>query len=65
MHTISMFYGIFALMYFRDNGRYHLPHIPVRYFGMKASIAIADGRVLAGEIPAKQKIEALLLGGAT
>jgi hypothetical protein len=37
----------------------------VRYSGMKASIAIEDGRVLAGEIPAKQKVEALLLGGTS
>jgi len=36
----------------------------VHYSGMKASIAIKNGRALAGEIPAKQKIEALLLGGA-
>jgi len=31
---------------------------------MNTSIAIEDGYVLAGVIPAKQKIEALLLGGA-
>ena len=29
--TISMFYGILVLMYFRDNRRHHLPHIHVRY----------------------------------
>lgn len=34
--------------------RHHLPHIHVRYSGMKASVAVEDGRVLAGEIPAKQ-----------
>jgi len=41
-----------------------MPHIHVRYSGMKAFIAIEDGRVLSGEIPAMQKIEAQLLGGA-
>jgi len=32
---------------------------------MKAFTAIEDGCVLAGEMPAMQKIEALLLGGAS
>ncbi len=27
MPTISMFYGILVLMFFRDNRRHHLPHI--------------------------------------
>ena len=30
MPTISMFYGILILMFFRDNRRHHLPHIHVR-----------------------------------
>jgi hypothetical protein len=33
MPTISMFYGILVLMYFRDNKRHNLPHIHVRYQG--------------------------------
>lgn len=41
-------------MFYEDNDRHHLPHIHVRYSGMKASIAIEDGRVLAGDIPPKQ-----------
>lgn len=53
MPTISIFYGILVAMFYEDNVRHHLPHIHVRYSGMKASIAIEDGRVLAGEIPAK------------
>lgn len=53
MPTISMFYGILVAMFYEDNDRHHLPHIHVRYSGMKAAIAIEDGRVLAGEIPAK------------
>lgn len=31
-----------------------LPHFHVRYQGSKASIAIEDGRVLAGILPPKQ-----------
>ncbi len=32
----------------------HKPHIHVRYQGHKASVAIEDGSVLAGEIPLRQ-----------
>lgn len=46
MPTISMFYGILVAMFYEDNDRHHLPHIHVRYSGMKAAIAIEDGRVL-------------------
>ena len=41
MPTISMFYGILVLMYFRDNQRHNLPHIHVRYQGEEAAIAMA------------------------
>jgi hypothetical protein len=54
MPTISMFYGILVAMFFEDSDRHNLPHIHVRYAGHKASIAVEDGRVLAGDIPAKQ-----------
>ncbi|HBA71010.1 MAG: hypothetical protein A2X82_12470 [Geobacteraceae bacterium GWC2_55_20] len=54
MPTISMFYGILVLMFFRDNRRHHLPHIHVRYQGDEAAIAIEDGRILDGTVPAKQ-----------
>jgi hypothetical protein len=54
MPTISMFYGILVSMFFMDNDRHHLPHIHVRYQGMKASIAIEDGKVLDGSLPPKQ-----------
>lgn len=37
-----------------DNDRHHLPHIHIRYAGAKASIAIEDGRILAGSVPSKQ-----------
>lgn len=54
MPTISMFYGILVLMYFRDNQRHNLPHIHVRYQGQEAVIAIQDGVVLEGKIPSRQ-----------
>ena len=54
MPVISMFYGILVAIFFEDNDRHHLPHIHVRYSGEKASIAIEDGRVLAGHFPPKQ-----------
>lgn len=54
MPTISMFYGILVTLFYEDNNRHHLPHFHVRYQGSKASIAIEDGRVLAGSLPAKQ-----------
>lgn len=54
MPTISMFYGILVLMFFEDNERRHLPHFHARYQDFKASIAIEDGRVLAGSLPPKQ-----------
>ena len=54
MPTISMFYGILVLMFFRDNRQHNLPHIHVRYQGSEAVIAIPDGAVLGGNIPAKQ-----------
>lgn len=53
MPTISMFYGILVLMYFRDNRRHHLPHIHVRYQGQEASLSIDDGLLLEGILPPK------------
>ncbi len=54
MPTISMFYGILVLMYFRDNRRHHLPHIHVRYQGEEGSVSIDDGLLLDGVLPPKQ-----------
>ncbi len=54
MPTISMFFGILVSMFYGDNEQHHTPHIHVRYQGRKASIAIDDGRVLAGDFPARQ-----------
>jgi len=54
MPTISMFYGILILMFYRDNSRHHLPHIHARYQGEEAAISIEDGVVLDGKMPPKQ-----------
>lgn len=54
MPTISMFYGILVTIFFEDNVRHSLPHIHVRYAESKASVAIEDGRMLAGAFPPKQ-----------
>ena len=54
MPTISMFYGIIVSLFYEEGERHHLPHIHVRYQGFKASIAIDDGRILAGDFPSKQ-----------
>ena len=51
MPTISMFFGILVSIFYGDNEQHHTPHIHVRYQGQKASIAIEDGRVLAGDFP--------------
>ena len=49
-----MFYGIIISMFYEIEEKHHSPHVHVRYQGMKASIAIDDGRVLAGDIPLRQ-----------
>jgi hypothetical protein len=54
MPTISMFYGILISLFYEDNDRHNLPHIHVRYSGSSASVAIEDGRILAGVIPNRQ-----------
>jgi len=54
MPTISMFFGIIVSIFYEDNEQHHTPHIHVRYQGRKASIAIDDGRVLAGDFPSRQ-----------
>ncbi len=54
MPTISMFYGILIRMFFRDVERHYVPHIHADYQGKVAVYAIADGAVLAGELPANK-----------
>ena len=54
MPTISMFYGIIISMFFEIKAKHHLPHIHARYQNNSASVAIEDGALLAGELPARQ-----------
>ena len=54
MPTISLFYGILVLMFFRDQKQHHLPHVHVRYQDNSAVISIGDGEVLDGSFPPKQ-----------
>lgn len=54
MPTISMFYGIIISMFFEIKEKHHLPHIHIRYQGYRASVAIDDAMLLAGELPPKQ-----------
>jgi Domain of unknown function (DUF4160) len=49
-----MFYGIIISMFFEIKEKHHLPHIHVRYQNDRASIAIEDGVLLAGELPHRQ-----------
>jgi hypothetical protein len=51
MPTISMFYGILILIYFYDNKQHSTPHIHAEFAEHEASIAIDDGRILAGSLP--------------
>jgi hypothetical protein len=54
LKSISMFYGILVLMFYKDTKHHTLPHIHVRYSGQNASLSIDDGAVLAGNLPSKQ-----------
>ncbi len=50
MPTISVFYGIVIAMFFNDHDP---PHFHARYAEYRARIAIADGELLDGELPAR------------
>ena len=47
-----MFYGIIVYMYFIDNRQHKRPHIHVSYQGEEVVVAIPDGDILDGAIPA-------------
>jgi len=51
MPIVSTFYGIVIRIYFFDDKQHHLPHIHAECSGDQAVFAIADGAVLAGELP--------------
>jgi len=54
MPIISMFYGIIIRLYLIDNQHHNLPHLHAKYAEFEASVGIADGEILSGELPRKQ-----------
>jgi hypothetical protein len=52
MPAISMFYGIIVYMYAFDNKRHQRPHVHAIYAGAEAVVAIPDGELLEGNLPA-------------
>lgn len=48
MPTISIFYGISIQMFFFDHNP---PHFHARYGRAKALIRLADGEIIAGDLP--------------
>ena len=52
MPEISRFYGLVIYLYW-DEGNHHVPHFHVRYNNYKASIAISNSLLLAGNLPLK------------
>mgnify|MGYP000400976799 CR=1 FL=1 len=54
MAVIAMFYGIIISMYYFDKRQHHVPHIHVKYQGQEAVIAIPEGELLEGQIPANK-----------
>lgn len=52
MPVISRFYGLIIKMYFQQH-EHMPPHIHVAYAEYAASIVIADGKVLEGDLPNK------------
>ena len=54
MPVISMFYGIIVPLYFADDRRHKRPHIHVTYQESEVVLALPDGDVLDGSLPAKK-----------
>ena len=48
MPTVSYFYGIAISMFFGDHNP---PHFHARYGRAKALVRIADGKIIAGDLP--------------
>jgi len=53
MPIISMFYGIIIRLFLLDNKHHNLPHIHAKYAEFEASIGVADGEILSGDLPRK------------
>ncbi len=51
-----MFYGIIISMFYEIREKHHAPHVHVRYQNYRASIALENGTVLAGELPPRHHV---------
>jgi hypothetical protein len=56
MPTISTFYGLVILMFWRDHNP---PHFHVRYAGSQALVRISDLKIIEGALP--RRAERILL----
>lgn len=54
MAVLAMFYGVIVSMYYLDTRRHHIPHIHVKYQEHEAVLAIPEGEVLEGSLPANR-----------
>ena len=52
MPEISRFFGIVITMYYADHSR---PHFHAKYGGRRGSVAIADGRILSGDLSGRAR----------
>ena len=57
MPTISMFYGILVMMYFRAIDHHQSPHIHVEYQDFNAVLKIPDGESNKGVRPLRAQAE--------
>ena len=62
MPTISAFYGIVVLMFYRDNRQHHRAHIHVRYQGEESVLAIDPGLESPEHRALRQVLEARWAG---
>ncbi len=54
MPELSRFYGIVIRMFF-ETGKHNTPHFHATYQESEASFSIEDIRLIAGELPTKQR----------
>jgi hypothetical protein len=54
MPVVSAFYGLIIFLYYKDNKRYHKPHIHVWYQDNEAVLSIPEGEIIEGSIPSNK-----------
>jgi len=50
-----MFYGVIIRMYYFYIKQHHVPHIHAEYADSQALFSLADGELLAGELPKNKR----------